>query len=185
NAHVAVAKHSRGQRTKVSSQFNQEVLVHILAQAAGEQDSSRHIRPTSELQEHLYPGWYVGHVRDYEQAPTSPIISEFGAQALPSVAEMQAMVGAAWPPDWQTMAYHDFQYDQTFNVAQIPLGNSWQEFVSSSQQYQADLLKLALERFRRAKYQPVGSLFQFMFMDCWPSVTWSVVSYERRPKRGY
>ena len=83
------------------------------------------------------------------------------------------------------MAYHDFQYDQTFNVAQIPLGNSWQEFVSSSQQYQADLLKLALERFRRAKYQPVGSLFQFMFMDCWPSVTWSVVSYERRPKRGY
>src|SRR5207247_6396938 len=28
-------------------------------------------------------------------------------------------------------------------------------------------------------------LFQFMFMDCWPSVTWSVVSHGRRPKAGY
>jgi beta-mannosidase len=24
-----------------------------------------------------------------------------------------------------------------------------------------------------------------MFMDCWPSVTWSVISYDRRPKAGY
>lgn len=168
-----------------SSQFNQEVLDPILAQAAREEDGSRYVRPTSELREHLYPGWYGGHMRDYAQAPTSPIISEFGAQALPSVEEMRAMVGEAWPPDWQKMAYHDFQYDQTFNVAQIVPGESWEEFVAASQLYQADLLKLALETFRRAKYRPVGGIFQFMFMDCWPSITWSVVSYERRPKAGY
>jgi beta-mannosidase len=168
-----------------SSQYNHDVLDPLLAQAVCEEDASRYVRPTSELQEHLYSGWYAGHVRDYEQQPTSPIISEFGAQALPAVEEMRAMVGAAWPPDWPKMAYHDFQYDQTFHVAQISMGNNWEEFVASSQQYQADLLKLALERFRRAKYRPVGSIFQFMFMDCWPAVTWSVLSYERRPKAGY
>ena len=168
-----------------SSQFNQEILDPILAQAAREEDSSRYVRPTSELQEHLYHGWYFGQMSNYRQAPTSPIISEFGAQALPSVAEMQQMIGTAWPPDWQRMGYHDFQYEQTFHVAHIPTGENWNAFVAASQQYQAQLLKLAIERFRRAKYHPVGSLFQFMFMDCWPSITWSVVSYDRRPKEGY
>ena len=27
--------------------------------------------------------------------------------------------------------------------------------------------------------------FQFMFMDAWPAITWSVVDYFRRPKLGY
>lgn len=168
-----------------SSQFNQEILDPILAQAAREEDSSRYVRPTSELQEHIYSGWYMGHMSDYRQAPTSPIISEFGAQALPSVEEVKQMVGETWPPDWQRMAYHDFQYEQTFHVATVPTGEGWNSFVAASQNYQAQLLKLAIERFRLAKYHPVGSVFQFMFMDCWPSITWSVVSYERRPKAGY
>jgi beta-mannosidase len=28
-------------------------------------------------------------------------------------------------------------------------------------------------------------MFQFMFMDCWPSVTWAVVEYDRTPKQAY
>ncbi len=168
-----------------SSQFNHDVLDPILAQAAREEDSSRYVRPTSELDEHLYYGWYYGLLEHYQEQPTSSILSEFGAQALPSVEEVQAMVGKTWPPDWKQMDYHNFQYDQTFHVAQITSGENWHAFVTASQQYQATLLKTAIERFRRAKYNPVGSIFQFMFMDCWPSITWSVLSYERQPKAGY
>jgi beta-mannosidase len=34
-------------------------------------------------------------------------------------------------------------------------------------------------------YQKLGSFFQFQFVDCWPSITWSIVSYDRVPKAGY
>ena len=169
-----------------SSFHNKMILNPVLAQAAAQCDSSRYVRATSEFTEHAYPGWYGGDPRDYIALPGAPILTEFGAQALPSAAEVRQMRGGEqWPPDWKGLAYHDFQYDQTFHVADIDLGASLEEFVMNSQRYQAELLKFAIERYRRHKYTRVGSLFQFMFMDCWPSITWSVLSYDRVPKLGY
>jgi beta-mannosidase len=95
------------------------------------------------------------------------------------------MFGDAWPPDWEKLAYHDFQFEETFKMAKLPMPSNWNEFVANSQQYQADLLKYAIEHYRREKYSKIGSFFQFQFVDCWPSITWSVVSYARRPKAGY
>jgi beta-mannosidase len=46
-------------------------------------------------------------------------------------------------------------------------------------------LKYAIEHYRREKYKKIGSFFQFLFGDCWPAITWSVVSYERKLKPGY
>jgi beta-mannosidase len=157
----------------------------FLAQVGRQEDSSRPVRPVAAFNEHLYEGWYSGDYWDYASLPGGPIISELGAQALPSVNEMAEMVGNSWPPDWKKLAYHDFQYDQTFHVARISMGNDWSVFVTNSQRYQAELLKFAIEHYRRAKYQKVGCFFQFMFMDCWPAVTWSVLSYDRKPKLGY
>jgi beta-mannosidase len=173
--------------TQNESSFHNKVILNpVLAQAAAQCDSSRYVRATSEFSEHAYPGWYVGKMRDYVTLPGAPILTEFGAQALPSADEVRQMRGGdQWPPDWRGLAYHDFQYDQTFHVAGIETGASLEEFVENSQRYQAELLKFAIERYRRHKYSKIGSLFQFMFMDCWPSITWSVLSYTRVPKQGY
>jgi beta-mannosidase len=173
--------------TQNESSFHNKVILNpVLAQAAAQCDSSRYVRATSEFAEHAYPGWYYGHLRDYITLPGTPILTEFGAQALPSAEEVRQMRGGdQWPPDWRGLAYHDFQYDQTFHVAEIRLGGSLEEFVDNSQRYQADLLKFAIERYRRHKYTRIGGMFQFMFMDCWPSITWSVLSYNRTPKAGY
>ncbi|HQY90336.1 glycoside hydrolase family 2 TIM barrel-domain containing protein [Caldilinea sp.] len=173
--------------TQNESSFHNKVILNpVLAQAAAQCDSSRYVRATSEFSEHAYPGWYVGEMRDYGTLPGAPILTEFGAQALPSADEVRQMRGGdQWPPDFVGLAYHDFQYDQTFYVAGIEMGASLEEFVENSQRYQADLLKFAIERYRRHKYEKIGSLFQFMFMDCWPSITWSVLSYARAPKQGY
>jgi beta-mannosidase len=168
-----------------STFHNKFVLDPVLAAAIATEDSTRCIRPTSEFTEHTYGGWYGSHYLDYLTTPATPVNSEFGAQALPDAKSMRAMIGDEWPPDWDKMAYHDFQYDQTFHVAGISLGNNWEEFVENSQTYQAKLLKFALEQYRQHKYEALGGFFQFMFMDCWPSITWSVVSYERVPKKGY
>lgn len=173
--------------TQNESSFHNKVILNpVLAQAAAQCDSSRYVRATSEFTEHAYPGWYFGHVRDYLTLPGAPILTEFGAQALPSPDEVRQMRGGnQWPPDWKGLAYHDFQYDQTFHVAGVAPGESLEEFVANSQRYQAELLKFAIEHYRRHKYTKIGGLFQFMFMDCWPSITWSVLSYARVPKQGY
>lgn len=168
-----------------STFHNKKILDPVLAQAAAMEDGSRYIRVISEMSEHTYDGWYSGHYRDYTALPATPILTEFGAQALPNLEALKEMIGESWPPDWNKLAYHDFQYDQTFHVAKIPLGNSWKEFVENSQAYQSRLLKYAIELYRKNKYKKLGGMFQFMFMDCWPSVTWSVVGYDRKPKKGY
>jgi beta-mannosidase len=36
-----------------------------------------------------------------------------------------------------------------------------------------------------AKFTKMAGLFQFMFVDCWPAITWSVIDYDREPKKGY
>jgi beta-mannosidase len=168
-----------------STAYNVNVLDPFLARVGAQEDSSRPVRPTSVFAEHHYEGWYSGDYHNYLATPGGPIISELGAQALPSLEETRQMFGDAWPPDWQKMAYHDFQYEQTFHVAKVEMGSNWAEFVANSQKYQADLIKFAIEHYRRVKYQKIGSFFHFLFDDCWPSVTWSVVSYDRKPKPGY
>jgi len=139
---------------------------------------------------HPYPGWYGGKAADYSGLPGAPFITEYGAQALPVPETMKSMLpaDARWPVSeaaWDVWAFHNFQRDATFNTAKVPLGRTLDDFIRNSQNYQAALLRFATEQYRRAKWTKVTGLYQFMFVDDWPSVTWSVVDYYRRPKRGY
>jgi beta-mannosidase len=168
-----------------STFHNKFIMDPALELAVALEDGSRYIRATSEFTEHNYPGWYYGDLRDYALLGGTPILTEFGGQALPKTADARTMGGNQWPPDWAQLAYHDFQYDQTFLVAGVDMGSSWEQFVANSQAYQARLLKFAIERYRQAKYVRLGGMFQFMFMDCWPSITWAVVEYDRTPKQAY
>jgi beta-mannosidase len=139
---------------------------------------------------HPYPGWYGGKASDYSTLPGAPFLTEYGAQALPIPETMSSMWPAqpGWPiagPAWDVWAFHNFQRVQTFEIAKVPLGKTRDEFVWNSQNYQAALLRFATEHYRRAKWTKVTGLYQFMFVDDWPSVTWSVLDYYRRAKRGY
>lgn len=169
---------------------NRKDLDPLLADAAREEDSLRPVEEASDFHHHPYPGWYWsdskvkelhGHFRE------APLVSEYGAQALPSVRGLKAMFRPEdlWPPNFEKWAYHDFQYAQTFDVAQIAMGDSLETFVENSQTYQARLLKHYTETLRMHKDQGVNGYFQFMFVDDWPSITWSVVEYDRTPKKGY
>lgn len=164
---------------------NTGTLDHVLYQRAKEADSTRYVEHHSDFHDHPYPGWYYDHYREYEALPGAPFVNEFGAQALPDADYLKEFLGeAAWPPDWDQWTYRDFQYDQTFNVAGIKMGDSLEEFVANSQRYQYDLLKFGIEQYRRARDETTG-LFQFMFTDCWPAITWSVLDDRREPKEGF
>ncbi|MDI3310814.1 MAG: glycoside hydrolase family 2 TIM barrel-domain containing protein [Thermoanaerobacterium sp.] len=164
---------------------NTEELDPLLYKTVCALDSTRYVHEHSDFREHPYPGWYYTTVEEFMTKPYKPIVSEFGAQALPNIQIAKEICGETWPPDWSKMAYHDFQYDETFNVAGIKMGVNLDEFIENSQKYQANLLKYAIEEYRLDKYKDLGGIYQFMFVDCWPSITWSVVDYNREPKKGY
>jgi beta-mannosidase len=47
-------------------------------------DSTRYAHRNSGTGDgHTYPGWYVGHWRDYQNLPAAPFVTEYGAQGLP------------------------------------------------------------------------------------------------------
>lgn len=169
------------------SETNREKLDFVLYQKVSSLDSTRYVNIASDGHFHPYPGWYYGHYHEFSSLPGKPFINEFGAQALPSLETLKEMFSSneLWPPLWERWAYHDFQYDQTFNVAKIDKGKDIEEFIKNSQEYQAKLLKYAIEHYRAAKFKETSGIFQFMFVDCWPSITWSVVDYKRVPKKGY
>lgn len=166
---------------------NRDTLDPLLEAAARQADSSRYVDIASDFRFHTYPGWYEGSYREFTGLPAAPFITEFGAQALPNVESLRQMFSPQdlWPPNWSGWAYHDLQYHFTFHLAPVEMGGSIEEFVASSQAYQAKLLQFAIETYRRERHRRVTGLFQFMFMDCWPAITWSVVDYWRRPKLGY
>ncbi len=55
-----------------------------LETVARQLDPARYIHRNSGTGDgHVYPGWYVGHWRDFKDAPGAPFVTEYGAQGLP------------------------------------------------------------------------------------------------------
>jgi len=164
-----------------------KTLDPLLYNAVLSEDKSRIIRLASNYEEHPYDGWYWGKKEHYAATPMGPLVTEFGAQALPELSSLKKFLSkkAIKKYDWKDWEYHNFQFDQTFNIAKIDRGNDINEFIKNSQNYQADLLVTATEFYRRKKNDGITGIFQFMFIDCWPSITWSVVDYFGKKKVGY
>ena len=150
-------------------------------------DKSRIIRIASNYEEHAYDGWYWGKPENFIAAPMGPLVTEFGAQAIPALDSLKKFIpeDKIFPPDLNVWEYHNFQPDQTFNIAKVKTGKSIQQFIENSQQYQYRLLEKAVHYYRRRKNRDITGLFQFMFIDSWPSITWSVVDYYLKKKKGY
>ena len=164
---------------------NRYTLDPLLSAAIKEEDPTRIVKEASDFREHPYPGWYWGDIRDFLATPGGTLPAEFGAQGLPPAEVLREALGkAAWPPQWESWVYHDFQPDQTFRVAGIDQGESLEEFVANSQEYQARLIRFAIESYRRARGK-ISGYFQFMFVEPWNAITWAVLDVHRQPKQSY
>lgn len=164
-----------------------DTLDPFLVRAVLSEDSTRIVRKASNYEEHPYDGWYWGTAEHYAGTPMGPLVTEFGAQALPEPDSLSKFIPKAdlWPPVWKTWEYHDFQYDQTFNIAGIQTGKSLSQFAANSQKYQSKVLETATEWYRRKRFNAITGVFQFMFQDCWPSITWSIVDFYGKRKSGF
>ena len=153
-------------------------------------DSTRYSHKSSLTAEHPWLGWYSGSWVDYAKPTKQRWITEFGAQALPIKSTLSDIVGSEnlWPTtkkQWAVWDYHNFQQEQTFNIAKVAKGTNIDEFINNTQQYQANLTAFAAESYRRQKGQPVNAIFQFMFVENWASMNWGIVDYQRKVKPAF
>jgi len=164
-----------------------ETLDPFLHNAVLSVDTGRIVRLASNYEEHPYFGWYWGNKEHYSAVPMGPLVTEYGAQALPSLSSLKKFISREemFPPEWKKWEYHDFQYEQTFLIAQVHAGKNIKEFISNSQFYQSSVIKTAADFYRRERFKKITGIFQFMFIDCWESITWSVVDYYEQKKAGY
>ncbi len=164
-----------------------ETLDKQLYKAVSTEDITRIIRLASNYEEHAYDGWYWGDKEHYAATPMGPLVTEFGAQALPQLSSLKKFLSQKdlERPNRDKWKYHNFQYEQTFQIAGVNRGKSIQEFIKNSQEYQADLIRTAIDFYRCKRFNGINGVFQFMLIDCWPSITWSVVDYYFRKKKGF
>ena len=159
----------------------------VLAKEVAKLDNTRPIIKTSDFEEHPYPGWFVGKMEHFAALPGKPLPSEFGAQALPNLSSLKKIIPKKylWPPNWKYWSYRNFVFEQTFYIAGINKTRSLKGFINNSQEYQAKLLKTSIECYRVNKFSEINGVFQFMFVDPWPCISYSVLDYFRKPKKGY
>jgi beta-mannosidase len=165
-------------------------LNRILTRVARFADPSRYVHPYSATSEHRWEGWYVGAWTDYARPTREKLITEFGAQALPALPTLKAILGdtlrlPTTPQEWKRWEYHNFQPHETFTFAKVPTGRSVEEFIRNTQAHQARVVELAAESYRLQRYKPVGAIFQFMFVEAWASMNWGIVDFQRLPKPAY
>jgi beta-mannosidase len=153
-------------------------------------NDDRIVRKASYTAEHPWLGWYSGHYSDYSQKPKTAIVSEFGAQAMPSYSAVIDMLDEvpAWPLSAKVidqLNYHNYQPRETLQIAKIDEGESLSQFVSNSQEYQRLITKSAIEQLRLNKGSGLAAIYQFMFNDSWNAITWSVLDVDRIAKPGF
>jgi len=161
-----------------------------LGRVLATEDPSRPSQQNSPPAEHLWMGWYSGTWRDFRKSTSQSLVSEFGAQAVPDLSTLQTFLtpGQLWPIEGSNLevwSYHNFQLKELTEIAKVPVGKSVEELIRNTQRYQARLTQFAAESLRLQKWQPVAGVFQFMFVEHWPSVNWGVVDYLRNPKPGH
>jgi len=88
-----------GQAGGLYNPAHNRALDERLEQVVRALDPGRYVHRNSGTGDgHAYPGWYVGSMRDFEDLPGAPFVTEYGAQALP-VREDLLRTFAAFGPD--------------------------------------------------------------------------------------
>jgi len=164
-------------------------LDNILYDTVSAYDTYHLSKKLSSNLEHPWFGWYSGRYQDFVKPSKVPVITEYGAQAIPNFESLKKFVpnkylhpkGKKAKKHWE---YHNFQFNWNEKNG-VKFKKSTKAFIADSQKYQADLLKFATEMLRVQKYDKTTAVFQFMFNEGWPSMNWGIVDYYRETKLGY
>jgi len=173
--------------------------LEAIARAA---DPSRYVHRNSGTGDsHHYAGWYFGHWEDFASRPGGPFVTEYGSLAPPDAATLREIIPEevhAYDSEQarRTWAFHDFQHQETEQYIKVLPSDGLEHYVAAAQAYQANLVQVATEAYRRGKARRPGGqpadggplitgIHHFMAVEAWESLTWAVLDHNRTPKPGY
>ncbi len=170
-------------------QLNRDVDEEAAARLRELDPSRPALAASGDKDKHLYFGWYYGHWRDL--AIQNPVfVSEVGAQSLPNPnSPVWRHLNRSWPiaeddEGWRYAGYQPREWVKS-GIGPPSKHPSREAYIRASQDYQAHLLRFAIERFRRQKFAICGGVLIFQLVDGFPGITWAIVDHARRPKRAY
>ena len=152
---------------------------------------------------HYYAGWYNGnHKKDYRYhikwwgldgklRDKARFATEYGAQSFPELKNFSKFysIPKSWPPpqDWWNLLEKNHCFQKKVQKKWVKANQciSLEDYIRTTQEWQAECLKATTEMFRQIKYRPLAGLIMFLGIDCFPSITWSIIDFYRIPKKGY
>jgi beta-mannosidase len=145
------------------------------------------VAASGDVDLHLLQGWAGGAWSDI--AHVEPLmVSEFGAQSLPSLdSPVWDRIGKRWPVADDDAAWRHAGF-QFVNWAERGVGlpsahHALEAYVDASQAYQANLVRYAAEHLRTRKFEPCWGAFVFHLVDPFPGIGAGLLDGARRPKR--
>jgi beta-mannosidase len=147
---------------------------------------------------HFYDGWYFNPGKYWKARKFAnrllkmmvPFVTEYGAQSFPKIQNFKKFkIENEWPFSENTwdILKDDYrcQYNIFRKIFKINEYKSLEDFINATQEYQAELLKFHNELWRKMRFNKVGGAICFLFNDCAPLISWSIIDYWREPKKAY
>lgn len=135
---------------------------------------------------HAWSAWSDGD-RSHYTACTARFVSEFGFASPPALRTLQEVLdGEDLAVDTPVMRWHDktgkgYSKYLSFIAQHYAMPSTLEELVYYGQLNQADMLRFAVEHFRRLRPHTMGTL-AWQLNDCWPVHSWAWIDYRLRAK---
>lgn len=125
-----------------------------------------------------WTGWYWNKVEDIGRY--NPLfVTEFGTQSLPESPSFLSEIHLV--EDLIKVGFQPMVYLQATDSHPT----SMEELACHSQEYQARYYEYHIEELRLKKYKNCNGLLVFHLVSTYPSADWSILDYQRSPKKAY
>src|SRR5439155_5406084 len=149
----------------------------------------RALAASGDSDSHLYLGWRQADWSRFAGVDAG-FVSEFGAQALPALeSAVWDEIGRDWPvaddePAWLFAGFEVPAWAE-HGVGLPSAQRSLEDYVRRSQEYQAWLLRYAIDQLRKRKFEPCWGAFWYQLVDGFAAIGFSLLDSSRTPKLGF
>lgn len=138
---------------------------------------------------HNWDAWSDWQHADNYMLDLGRFISEFGFQSLPDMESIKTFAPSADSLDHPELCHHQKMIEGQqrlvrYVAAHYKMPATLDEWVSTTQQLQAEILRRAVEHWRRRRMLTSGVLV-WQLHDAYPGISWSMIDFYRRPKASW
>lgn len=116
-------------------------------------------------------------------------LSEFGMQSFPAMESIRQFApDAVDVNDWNLLHHQcaplGLERLARYIAEMCLLPQTLEQWISTSQQLQCEVLRRGIEHWRRRKFATAGALV-WQLHDAYPAISWALIDFYRRPKLAY